>query len=136
MARDLLRWFRFLWALGVGWERATRSEARDFSRWLVVAGKPARSHWRHPDEPASPASAGSVYAASVRVHSETVLRGFYDFHRDAGSGPVLNPFPLDRSRRGRRAHAHHNPMEPQRDDRTGLYRPSSVPSPRPSGRSR
>lgn len=48
---DLVRWFRFLWALGVPWERATRSEARDFSRWLVVAGKPARPHWRHPDEP-------------------------------------------------------------------------------------
>jgi site-specific recombinase XerD len=57
------------------------------------------------------------------VHSETVLRGFYDFHRDAGSGPVLNPFPLDRSRRSGRAHAHHNPMEPFGDERSGLYRP-------------
>jgi integrase len=121
---DLLRWFRFLWAVGVPWERATRSEARDFSRWLIVAGKPARPHWRHPDEPVAPGAAGSGYAASVRAHSETVLRGFYDFHRDAGSGPVLNPFPLDRSRRGRRAHAHHNPMEPQRNDRAGFYRPS------------
>jgi len=121
---DLLRWLRFLWAVGVRWERATRSEARDFSRWLVVAGKPARAHWRHPDEPPSPVSVGSGYAASVRAHSETVLRGFYDFHRDAGSGPVLNPFPLDRSRRDRRAHAHHNPLEPQRNDRSGLYRPT------------
>jgi site-specific recombinase XerD len=60
----------------------------------------------------------------VRAHSETVLRGFYEFHRDEGSGPVINPFPLDRSRRGGRAHAHHNPMEPQRNDRTGLYRPT------------
>jgi site-specific recombinase XerD len=56
-----------------------------------------------------------------------VLRGFYDFHRDAGSGPVLNPFPLDRLRRGRRAHAHHNPMEPHRNERSGQYRPR-VPS--------
>jgi hypothetical protein len=31
---DLLRWFRFLWAVGVGWEQATRVEARDFCRWL------------------------------------------------------------------------------------------------------
>lgn len=121
---DLLRWFRFLWALGVRWERATRSEARDFCRWLVVAGKPPRPHWRHPDKPASAPSGAGMYAASVRAHSETVLRGFYDFHRDAGSGPVLNPFPLDRSRRGRRAHAHHNPMEPERNERTGLYRPA------------
>jgi integrase len=70
----------------------------------------------------------------VRAHSETVLRGFYDFHLEAGSGPLVNPFPLDRSRRARRAHAHHNPMEPQRNERTGRYRsvvperiPRSVP---------
>ena len=63
----------------------------------------------------------------MRAHSETVLRSFYDFHRDAGTGPVINPFPLDRSRRGGRAHAHHNPMEPYRNERAGLYRPR-VPS--------
>jgi site-specific recombinase XerD len=65
-----------------------------------------------------------MYAPSVRAHSETVLRGFYDFHRDEGSGPLLNPFPLDRARRGNRAHAHHNPMEPHRNKRSGLYRPT------------
>jgi hypothetical protein len=27
---DLLRWFRFLWALGVGWDQVTRVEAQDF----------------------------------------------------------------------------------------------------------
>ena len=36
---------------------------------------------------------------------------------------MMNPFPLDRSRRGGRAHVHHNPMEPHRNERTGLYRP-------------
>src|SRR5450759_4458873 len=41
---DLLRWFRFLWALQIAWDRATRAEARDFSRWLQVAGKPAVSY--------------------------------------------------------------------------------------------
>jgi integrase len=70
---------------------------------------------------------GRPYAASVRAHSETVLRSFYDLHRDLGSGPILNPFPLDRARRGRRAHAHRNPMDPPRHERTGLYRPT-VPS--------
>jgi len=67
------------------------------------------------------------YAPSVRAHSETVMRSFYDFHREAGIGPILNPFPLDRSRRERRAHAHHNPMEPHRHERIGRYRPT-VPS--------
>jgi integrase len=137
---DLLRWFRFLWAVGVAWDRATRVEARDFCRWLQLAGKPVRPHWRRRNDAAnaSPgrASAGGVYSASVQAHSETVLRSFYDFHRDAGTGPVLNPFPLDRSRRGARAHAHHNPMEPHRDERSGLYRPrlaSRVPRAVPDG---
>lgn len=121
---DLLRWFRFLWAIGVPWSRATRVEARDFSRWMLVAGKPARRHWRRADEEMPDGSStGEAYAPSVRAHSETVLRSFYDFHLDAGTGPLLNPFPLDRARRGRRAHAHHNPMEPHRNERTGLYRP-------------
>ena len=104
---DLLRWFRFLWATGIEWNRATRAEACDFSRWLLIAGK----------------GPGQPYSASVRAHSETVLRGFYDFHLEAGTGPIMNPFPLDRSRRGGRANAHHNPMEPYRDGRAGLYRP-------------
>jgi len=129
---DLLRWFRFLWSVGVAWDRATRAEARDFCRWLLVAGKPRRPHWRRHGEAettvwasgAGSPTAATPYAASVRAHSETVLRGFYDFHRDAGTGPILNPFPLDRSRRGRRAHAHHNPMEPHRNQRAGLYRPT------------
>jgi integrase len=121
---DLLRWFRFLWAIDVLWDRVSRVEARDFCRWLLIAGKPVRSHWRS-QAPAAPlSSAGEPYAASVRAHSETVLRSFYDFHRDMGSGPVLlNPFPLDRSRRGGRANAHHNPMLPLRNERAGLYRP-------------
>ena len=126
---DLLRWFRFLWAAGVAWDRATRSDGRDFCRWLQLAGKPVRPHWRVrgrlvPDAAVMP---GEVYAPSVRAHSETVLRGFYDFHREAGTGPLVNPFPLDRSRRAGRAHAHHNPMEPYHPERSGMYRPA-VPS--------
>jgi integrase len=119
---DLLRWFRFLWAIEVPWDRVTTSEARDFARWLQVAGQPSRPHWRHPNKTVT-TSSKKDYAPSVRAHSETVLRSFYDFHRDAGSGPVLNPFPLDRSRRGRRVHAHHNPMEPYHNERSGRYRP-------------
>lgn len=123
---DLLRWFRFLWAIGVAWDRATRVEAREFARWLQVSGKPARPHWRRRERQDVTAgrSSGRAYSVSVRAHSETVLRGFYGFHREAGTGPLLNPFPLDRSRRGRRAHAHHNPMDPQRNERTGRYRPT------------
>ena len=43
---DLLRWFRFCWAIDVRWNRATRVEAREFSRWLRMPGQPVRAHWR------------------------------------------------------------------------------------------
>lgn len=130
-ALDLLRWWRFLWALDVQWDRATRVEARYFARWMQNADKPVRVHWRLKQrgittpsspsstraEPGSPnpitgkPSPGTKYAPTTRAHSETVLRNFYDFHLDEGTGPIINPFPLDRSRRVRRAHAHHDPQE-------------------------
>jgi len=115
---DLLRWFRFLWAVEVAWDRATRPEARDFCRWLAVTNGPTGFGSRP--------RAATTYSVAVRTHSETVLRCFYDFHRDVGTGPMVNPFPLDRSRRGGRAHAHHNPMEPYGNRRAGLYRPRVV----------
>jgi hypothetical protein len=36
---DLLRWFRFLWAVEVPWQQATRREGREFARWLQIADK-------------------------------------------------------------------------------------------------
>lgn len=37
----------------------------------------------------------------------------YEFHREVGTGPLVNPFSLSRKRsRAGRAHAHHNPMQP------------------------
>src|SRR5215472_18205019 len=51
-ANDLLRWFRFLWAVGVPWDQATRAEARDYSRWVQAGGKPGSIRWgRGTDEP-------------------------------------------------------------------------------------
>jgi hypothetical protein len=127
-ALDLLRWFRFLWAVEVEWRKATRCEARDFCRWLALVDKLRRTGGRRvPVGAANPVtgkrSPGSRYAASTLAHSETVLRTFYDFHLEAGSGPMINPFPLVRERAGFRAHAHHNPMEPFRNERSGRYRP-------------
>ncbi|MFH8993075.1 tyrosine-type recombinase/integrase [Streptomyces sp. NPDC017940] len=144
---DLLRWWRFLWALDIEWDRAVREDARDFMLWMQLADKPVRVHWRRRDAPAGegrPApkaataapvpgspnpvtgkpSIGKQYAASTRAHCETVLRTFYDFHLASNSGSLLiNPFPLDRSRRRGRANAHHNPMEDFKAQRTGRYRP-------------
>jgi len=65
---------------------------------------------------------GARYAAATVAHCETVLRGFYDFHLEAGTGPMVNPFPLARGRRGR-TNAHRNPMDPFSAERAGRYRP-------------
>lgn len=132
---DLLRWWRFLQAVDVGWDRATRVEARDFSCWIQLTVKQRRradrsngTGWANgvvgiPNPITGKPALGDGYAAATVAHSETVLRGFYDFHRDAGSGPILNPFPLDPSRRSRRAHAHRNPMDGWARERVGRYRP-------------
>ncbi len=127
-AMDLLRWFRFVWAVEVPWDQATRLEARDFCRWLAFSEKPARptggrSSSSLPNPVTGKPGPGRRYAVTTRAHSETVLRVFYDFHRDVGTGPMVNPFPLVRARRGGRPNAHHNPMEPFRNERVGLYRP-------------
>ena len=127
-ALDLLRWFRFLWAVQVPWIQATRCEARDFSRWLALVDKPRRAAApKRAVGTANPVtgkrSPGRKYALSTLAHSETVLRSFYAFHLEAGSGPIMNPFPLVRERAGGRAHAHHNPMEPFGKERSGRYRP-------------
>ncbi|MFJ1998377.1 integrase, partial [Streptomyces asiaticus] len=37
---DLLRWWRFLWVLGIEWDRATRTDARNFMLWMQLADKP------------------------------------------------------------------------------------------------
>jgi hypothetical protein len=41
-AYDLQRWFRFLWAIDVAWDRAERVDARDFLLWVSNAPKPPR----------------------------------------------------------------------------------------------
>ena len=72
------------------------------------------------------AGRGEHYEASTVAHCETVLRGFYDFHLEAGTGPMVNPFPLARYRGAGRVDAHHNPMEPLVGHRRGRYRPKVV----------
>ena len=131
---DLLRWWRFLHAVDMGWDRATRVEARDFSCWIQLTVKQRRlatqsdTGWSSavsgaPNSVTGKAGPSDSYAPATVAHSETVLRGFYDFHRDAGTGPILNPFPLDPSRRSGRMHAHHNPMDGWPRERVGRYRP-------------
>jgi site-specific recombinase XerC len=118
-ALALLRWFRFTWAVGVPWNRATRAEARDFCRYLQLADKPARPRTETVAVPGKRPSSAR-FAPSTVAHCETVCRSFYAYHLEAGTGPIVNPFPLARPGR---AHAHHNPMTPFPRQRAGLFRP-------------
>ncbi|WP_051828403.1 hypothetical protein [Streptomyces bicolor] len=90
---DLLRRWRFLQAVEVSWERATRVDARDFScgiqltvnpRATTAKRRPARSVGA-PNPVTGKMPPGLGYAPSTVAHSETVLRRFYDLHRDAGT---------------------------------------------------
>ncbi|MGW6735239.1 site-specific integrase [Streptomyces sp. NPDC055013] len=122
---DLLRWWRYLWAFGIEWDRAVREDARDFMLWMKLADKPVRVHWRHrgkdpaeipPARRDSPApgspnpvtgkpTVGKKYAPTTRAHCETVLRTFYDFHLERNTGSLLqaadhrrgDPAPADRA---------------------------------------
>jgi integrase len=135
-AYDLLRWWRFLRGIEVGWDRASSVEARDFVLWLQQTTK-ARASTRT----RSRATVGQVnpvtrkqylsdqFAARTVRHSNAVLRCFYEFCLDAGVGPLVNPVVTDRGR-GPRANAHHNPMEPFRAEARVRYNPKA-PKPRP-----
>ena len=88
-ACDLLRWFRFCWAVDVPWGRATRVEARDFCCWIQSAAKPARGGAGGravvlaagtPNAVTGKPSPGLAYATATVLHCETVLRGFYEYH--------------------------------------------------------
>jgi integrase len=136
---DLLHWFRFVWAVGVYWDRVSSVEARDFCCWLQLIDKPSGARRdgdqtrlqvrraRRPGLGPNPVTGKPMpavrYAPATVAHCETVLRGFYEFHLEAGSGPMVNPFPLARHRRGGRANAHHNPMDAFTPERSGRFRP-------------
>lgn len=49
-AFDLLRWFRALWAVDIGWEQATEAEAAALVGWLRSACNPQRQRPRRERE--------------------------------------------------------------------------------------
>lgn len=135
-ALDLLRWHRVLWQWGIAWDQATSGETRDFVLWMkqtcknrptplskhipgAVNGKTGQQHL------------GDGFAARTINHNLTVVREFYQFHVEAGRGPVCNPVPQRRDRRtSERFAAHHNPLEPFPHTGRAAYRqkvPRRVP---------
>lgn len=137
----LLRWWRWLHAAGVAWDRASSVEVRELVLWLQQARKPIAAARR-----ASAATAGTInpvtrkphlgdgYAARTVRHSNAVVRAFYDYWMEMGAGPVLNPVPREREWGSARPHAHHNPLQPfaprgrlRYNPRLPRQRPRTVP---------
>lgn len=113
----LLRWFRLLWALDVGWDRATEAEVTVLVGWFRSAANPQRQ--RRPESPPAGSvnvrtgkpTLGAGYAPRTINHSLSVVSGFYEFHGHHGRGPVVNPVPESPQRR--RALGHLSPLEPK-----------------------
>jgi integrase/recombinase XerD len=131
-AYDLLRWLRFLAAVGVGFDEAVRSDYGDFLRWLGEHGKTggARRARRDPGGVRLNRVTGKLapderwFDPATLAHSRIVLHEFYEFLLDRGSRPVINPVPHSRRRDlGQfRQHPHHNPMQPFAVRRAGRRR--------------
>lgn len=126
-AYALLRWWRWLRAVDVDWDKATPAECRDLVLWLQRNVKARRS-----PRTTSLTTAGTInpitrkrylddsYAARTIRHSNAVVRAFYEYWIETGQGPLINPVPL----KGRgRPHAHHNRLEPFRPEGRIRYNP-------------
>jgi integrase/recombinase XerD len=127
-AYDLRRWWRFLAAIEVEWDKVTSREVCDFVLWIQSNTKPRRF-----SRTASAGTAGKInavtrkrylsdrYEPTTVRHSNSVLRSFYEFWIETGEGPLVNPVPRDREER--RPNAHHNPLEPYRAEGRLRYNP-------------
>jgi integrase/recombinase XerD len=112
----LQRWWRFLEAVGVAWDKATAAESRDLVLWMMQAVKPApggsgerRGRRTGINQVTGKAYLDERYKPRTIRHNNAVLRSFYEYWIDRGQGPLLNPVPRD----GRgRPNAHHNPLLP------------------------
>lgn len=105
-AQDILRWLRFLAALGIPWQQAGRVEVRDYVRWLRAADNPARTRRRgtggRPPAGTLNHATGKRYLAvgyAPRTinHALSVLSEFYQHAVDADLGPLRSPVTLRRS---------------------------------------
>ena len=118
-AMALLRWWRFLAAIEVPWDRATRVETRDFVLWMRFTPKNGTGR----GSARSTSGPGSGYAPATINHNLAVLRSFYADRLTTGvSALLVNPVPDGGGRVGGRGHAHHNPMQPQARGRRGPLR--------------
>jgi integrase/recombinase XerD len=136
---DILRWFRFLAAIGVVFDEATRGDYSDFMRWLQAAGKTggARRARNEPGQRRLNRETGKMapddrqFDPATLAHSRIVLHEFYEFLLDHGQRPLINPIPHSRRRdQGQlRNYPHHNPLE-EFDRSRGRRRRYDPPDPK------
>ncbi|MFD1211157.1 tyrosine-type recombinase/integrase [Arthrobacter sp. GCM10027362] len=115
-ALDLQRWFRFLFAIRVEWDKATPLEVTDFFIWMKHAKKSNGNQNKRKRDPRISRNAitgkrylDDSFSQSTISRNETVLFLFYEFQRR--NGAVLNN-PVNRGRSdGGRANAHRNPLQ-------------------------
>lgn len=132
---DLLRWFRFLAAVDVTWDKATRTEVRDYVLWIRTKPNPQRRRSSAADgrPPAGSLNARTGkrylkpgYAANTINHSLTVISGFYETAIFDSLGPLVNPVPAS----GRGGHRRGQQNRPVRRGRlrqaTPVYQPRSI----------
>ena len=80
----LLRWWRFIRAVGIGWDQATRAEARDFLCWVQLGDKPERPHWQRLEKLLEDAGiklssvASDILGVSGRAMLEALIAGQRD----------------------------------------------------------
>ena len=133
----VLTWFRVLWHLNIGWDRATQAETATLVGWLRMAPNPQRR--RRPSAIGAAVNMktgkpnlGDGYGSATINLTLAAVRGFYDFHAHWAHGPEVNPIPESAARR--RALSHRSPLEPRAAYRRGAYRrrgqlaaPRSIP---------
>ncbi|MER7450408.1 integrase [Nocardia beijingensis] len=115
---DLLRWFRLLWLLEIGWDRASEAEVALLVGWMRTAPNPQRRRRRGGGSVAGSVNArtgkkslGAGYAPRTINHCLSVVWGMYAYHGSFGRGPVINPVPESAQRR--HVLAHLSPLEPK-----------------------
>ena len=135
-AFGLLRWWRWLRAVGVDWTGRPRPRS---ATWCCgCSGQRSRGRRRGRDR--SPLRERStrltgkrhlddLYAPRTVRHSNAVVGSFYEFWIEAGSAPLVNPVSRRRVN-GRRSSAGHNPMQPFRAEGKLRYNPK-LPRQRP-----
>lgn len=106
---SLLRFMRFLWAVGQRWDRATDVDVRDFVLWARQANKFVGAK----NEPAGRLAINRVtgkrtqssrYSPSTINHTLSAVHEFYDFFLGRSQGLLVNPVPGSAGR-----HSHHDP---------------------------